>query len=508
MKLLVIGSGGREHALVWKLAQSPHVTQLWCAPGNAGIARERLARGSAPVECVNLGAEDLPGLLAFAQEKKADLTVVGPDNPLALGIVDLFQKHGLRIWGPNQKAAQFESSKVFSQHFMEKHGIPTARSGTFYDPAEAKKFAASLGGRCAVKADGLALGKGVLICASEAEANRAIEEILVRKSFGAAGSKIVIQELLEGIEISLHAICDGKTAKLFPTAQDHKRALDGDAGLNTGGMGTYSPTPFLGEQALADIGKAILTPWLQGCLQERIHYCGILYPGVMLTKDGPKVLEFNARFGDPETQVYLTRMENDLLEVLAASVSGTLGGITLKWSPMASVCVVMASGGYPGSYAKGKAITGLDGRECHAEHQSLPCRHGIEGRASRHERRTRARGYGAGQGFEIGAGDRLCGGGKNLFRRRAIPPRHRGEGLVAAGVLACRRGRASRRPERSCDRFKTSACFKRLLCACGFIRRAGSAGSTAGGTPATTTIAAVCLRCPISSLPGICRIPP
>ena len=205
MKLLVIGSGGREHALVWKLAQSPHVTQLWCAPGNAGIGLERLAKNGAPVECVNLGAEELPRLLAFAQEKRVSLTVVGPDNPLALGIVDLFQKNGLRIWGPNQKAAQFESSKVFSQHFMEKYGIPTAKAGTFSAAAAAKRFAASLGGQCAVKADGLALGKGVLICTSVTEANKAIDEILVSKAFGAAGAKIVIQEFLEGMEISLHA---------------------------------------------------------------------------------------------------------------------------------------------------------------------------------------------------------------------------------------------------------------------------------------------------------------
>ena len=217
MKILVIGSGGREHALVWKLAQSPHVTQLWCAPGNAGIDLERLAKNGEPVECVNISAEDLPKLLAFAEEKKVELTVVGPDNPLALGIVDLFQKHGLRIWGPNQKAAQFESSKVFSQRFMEKYGIPTAKAGTFSDAAEAKRFAASIGGQCAVKADGLALGKGVLICANVAEANRAIDEILVSKAFGAAGANIVIQEFLEGMEISLHALCDGKTARLFPT---------------------------------------------------------------------------------------------------------------------------------------------------------------------------------------------------------------------------------------------------------------------------------------------------
>ena len=360
MKILVIGSGGREHVLVWKLARSPHVTQMWCAPGNAGIGLERLAKNSAPGECVNLGAEDLPKLLAFAQEKKVELTVVGPDNPLALGIVDLFQKNGLRIWGPNQKAAQFESSKVFSQRFMEKHGIPTARAGTFSDAALAKKFAASLDGKCAVKADGLALGKGVLICASVAEAARAIDEILVSRAFGAAGSQVVIQEFLEGMEISLHALCDGKTAKLFPTSQDHKRALDGDQGLNTGGMGTYSPTPFLTDAQLADAAKKILDPFLRGCLTEGIDYRGILYPGIMLAKSGPKVLEFNARFGDPETQVYLTRLENDLVELLDASVNGTLGKVELKWSPMSSVCVVMASGGYPGSYAKGKVIRGLD----------------------------------------------------------------------------------------------------------------------------------------------------
>jgi phosphoribosylamine--glycine ligase len=360
MKILVIGSGGREHALVWKLAQSPHAAQMWCAPGNAGIAQEHLAKNSSPVECVNISADDLPKLLAFAQEKKIELTVVGPDNPLALGVVDLFQKNGLRVWGPNQKAAQFESSKVFSQNFMEKYGIPTARAGTFSDATAANKFAASLGGKCAVKADGLALGKGVLICANEIEANRAIDEILIAKNFGAAGAKIVIQEFLEGMEISLHAICDGKTAKLFPTSQDHKRALDGDAGLNTGGMGTYSPTPFLSDAELKKIGDAILNPWLRGCAQEQIDFRGILYPGIMLTKSGMKVLEFNARFGDPETQVYLTRLENDMVELLDASVNGTLGKIELKWKPAASVCVVMASGDYPGNYEKEKPIRGLD----------------------------------------------------------------------------------------------------------------------------------------------------
>src|SRR5882724_8423011 len=282
MKILIIGSGGREHALVWKLAQSPHAAQMWCAPGNAGIAQERLAKNSSLVECVNMNSEDLPKLLAFAQERKVDFTVVGPDNPLALGIVDLFQKNGMRIWGPNQKAAQFESSKVFSQNFMEKYGIPTAAAGTFDDVVAAKKFCASLGGKCVVKADGLALGKAVLICADQAEAEKAVDEIMVSKAFGAAGANVVIQEFLEGIEVSLHALCDGKTAKIFPTSQDHKRALDGDLGLNTGGMGTYSPTPFLTDAHLADTARQVLEPFMRGCVAEGIDYRGILYPGVML----------------------------------------------------------------------------------------------------------------------------------------------------------------------------------------------------------------------------------
>ncbi|MCS7337477.1 MAG: phosphoribosylamine--glycine ligase [Verrucomicrobiae bacterium] len=360
MKLLVIGSGGREHALVWKLAQSPHVTQVWCAPGNAGIGMERVARTGAPVECVNIGAEDLPALLAFALERKPDMTVVGPDNPLAMGVVDLFQKHGLRIWGPTAQAAQFEASKVFSQQFMEKYGIPCPRGGVFTDPALASQFAAELGGKCAVKADGLALGKGVIVCRNMAEADAAIQRMLVHREFGQASARIVIQELLDGIEVSFHALCDGKTAKLFPTSQDHKRAFDGDQGPNTGGMGTYSPTPFLTDTELAAAERAILGPWLRGCAAERIHFCGLLYPGIMLTRTGPKVLEFNVRFGDPETQVYLTRLENDLVELFDACLTGTLDRIQLRWRREAAVCVIMASAGYPGKYEKGKPITGLN----------------------------------------------------------------------------------------------------------------------------------------------------
>lgn len=360
MKVFVIGSGGREHAIVWKLAQSPSISQMWVAPGNAGIGNERLRGNSSPVQCVNIGAEDLPNLLKFALDVKPDLTVVGPDNPLAMGVVDLFQENGLKIWGPNKKAAQFESSKAFSQKFMEKYGIPTAKGEVFSDFQSASRYAASLGGKCAIKADGLALGKGVIVCKDMEMADRAIEEMLVKKVFGESGAKIVIQELLEGMEISLHALCDGKTALLFPTSQDHKRAFDDDKGPNTGGMGTYCPTPFLDQSGMELAKKLIIDRWLRGCHEECIDYRGILYPGVMVTKSGPKVLEFNSRFGDPETQVYLTLLENDLLELMVACVEGSLDKHQLKWKDAASVCVIMASAGYPGKYEKGKEITGIE----------------------------------------------------------------------------------------------------------------------------------------------------
>jgi len=358
VKILLIGSGGREHAIAWRLSQSSRVTRLWCAPGNAGMMMERLANG-AWVEGVDIAASDLPGLLRFANEMRPDLTVVGPDDPLALGIVDLFQKNGLRIWGPNEKAAQFESSKSFSQAFMARHGLPVAAGGSFSDPASAKAFAAKLGGRCVVKADGLALGKGVLLCDNLSQAQKAIDSIMSDRSFGSAGDKVVVQEFLEGMEISLHAICDGTHSLLFPTSQDHKRARDGDKGLNTGGMGTYSPTPFLSQAQMKEVEKTILQPWLAGCRSEGIDYRGILYPGVIITKEGPKILEFNARFGDPETQVYLPRLANDLVELFEATLDGTLNKVNLRWRNEAAVCVVMASGGYPGAYERGKVIVGL-----------------------------------------------------------------------------------------------------------------------------------------------------
>ncbi len=359
MKILVIGGGGREHALVWKLAQSPRASKIWCAPGNAGIADETLAANGTDVECIGIGAEDLPSLLKFSRDNQVDLTVVGPDNPLAMGIVDQFQTAGLRAWGPTQQAAQFESSKIFSQEFMDRNGVPTMKSGSFTAADKAKAFTDSLGGKCAVKADGLALGKGVLICNTPDEANKAIDQIMTDRAFGDAGSSVLIQELITGMEVSLHALCDGKTAKLFPSSQDHKRALDGDQGLNTGGMGTYSPVPFLSDNKLNEIANAVIEPWLAGCAAEGIDFRGMLYPGIMLTDSGPKVLEFNARFGDPETQVYLTRLKNDLVNLLEASIDGTLDQQELHWSDQSAVCVVIASGGYPGSYEKGKVITGI-----------------------------------------------------------------------------------------------------------------------------------------------------
>jgi phosphoribosylamine--glycine ligase len=353
MKILVIGGGGREHALVWKLRQSPRVTALYCAPGNAGIAQD--------ATCVPLKISDHSALIAFAETEKIDLTVVGPDDALAAGLVDAFQARGLRIFGPTQAAARLESSKVFAKAFMERHGIPTARSRSFEDSAEAHRYCQQLNYPLVVKADGLALGKGVIIAQSPWSAAMAIYEIMERRKFGEAGRRVVVEEFLEGEECSIHALVDGRSYLLFPGAQDHKRAYDQDQGPNTGGMGTFSPpdrllTPELEKQ----IRHEVLDRFIAGLKADGIDYRGMLFPGLMITTDGPKVLEFNCRFGDPETQVLLTRLEGDLLPLLEATLSGQLEATQARWKPQPAVCVVMASGGYPGDYATGKTIEGLD----------------------------------------------------------------------------------------------------------------------------------------------------
>ena len=352
MKVLVIGSGGREHALVWKLKQSPRVTQVFCAPGNGGIGEI--------ATCVPLKIHDHDGLIDFAKREDIGLTVVGPDDALAAGIVDRFEAAGLRIFGVNQSSARLESSKVFAKEFMFRHGIPTAASGQFSSADDARAFAAKMKTPIVVKASGLALGKGVIIAETHAEAETAIREIMEERKFGEAGAEVVIEEFLEGQECSIHALVDGQSYLMFPTAQDHKRALDGDQGLNTGGMGTFSPAdkvvpPELEQQVRAEV----LDRFIAGVKADGLDFRGMLFPGLMLTADGPKVLEFNCRFGDPETQVLLTRLQSDLLDLLEATVDRKLNAATAVWSSEAAVWVIMASGGYPGSYASGKPIEGL-----------------------------------------------------------------------------------------------------------------------------------------------------
>jgi phosphoribosylamine--glycine ligase len=353
MKVLVIGSGGREHALVWKLRQSPRVSAVFCAPGNAGIAQF--------ATCVPVRIADHDALIDFARREGIGLTVVGPDDALAAGIVDRFEDAGLRIFGPRQAAARLESSKVFAKEFMQRHGIPTARSGSFTDAGEAQRFAQKTPHPLVVKADGLALGKGVIIAKNRWESGLAIHEIMEMRKFGDAGRSVVIEEFLEGEECSIHALVDGRSYLMFPTAQDHKRALDGDLGLNTGGMGTFSPAARLvTPEVEARIRREVLDPFIAGVQADGIDFRGMLFPGLMITADGPKALEFNCRFGDPETQVLLTRMESDLVDLLEATIDRRLDAATARWRDDVAVCVIMASGGYPGSYASGKPIRGLD----------------------------------------------------------------------------------------------------------------------------------------------------
>lgn len=352
MKVLIVGSGGREHAIAWKVAQSKKVDKIYCAPGNAGISQI--------AECVDIGAMEFDKLVSFAKEKEIDLTVIGMDDPLVGGVVDEFEKAGLRVFGPRKNAAILEGSKAFSKDLMKKYNIPTASYETFNSPDEAVKYLETSKYPIVLKADGLALGKGVLICNTKEEAMDGVKTLMLDKQFGSAGNTIVVEEFMTGREVSVLSFVDGNTIKIMTSAQDHKRAMDGDKGLNTGGMGTFSPSPFYTEEVDAFCKKYIYQATVDAMKAEGREFKGIIFFGLMLTEEGPKVLEYNARFGDPETQVVLPRMKNDIVEVFEACVDGTLDTITLEFENNAAVCVVLASEGYPVQYEKGYPIKGLE----------------------------------------------------------------------------------------------------------------------------------------------------
>ncbi|MFZ9092172.1 MAG: phosphoribosylamine--glycine ligase, partial [Planctomycetaceae bacterium] len=354
MKILVVGSGGREHALAWKLSQSPLAEVVYCAPGNAGTARD--------VRNLNIAADDIPRLVKFAEENAIDLTVVGPEAPLVAGITDAFQKRGLLVFGPSAAAARLEGSKVFTKRLLRKANIPTAAFAVFSNFAEAEQYISDGDEQpMVVKADGLAAGKGVFVCANRQEAREAVRSILADRSFGDAGAQVVIEECLVGEEASILAIVDGDTIVPLDVSQDHKRALDGDEGPNTGGMGAYCPAPVVTPEIMDEIVRRVLIPTVHTMKQDGCPFNGVLYAGLMLTAGGPRVLEYNVRFGDPEAQPVLMRLKTDLLEILHLAASGKLDQLEgLEWDPRPAVCVVMASEGYPGGYAKGATITGIE----------------------------------------------------------------------------------------------------------------------------------------------------
>jgi len=352
MKVLIVGSGGREHAIAWKVAQSPKVDKIFCAPGNAGI--EEYA------QCVNIGAMEFDRLVDFAKKEEIDLTIVGMDDPLVGGIVDAFEAEGLRVFGPRKNAAVLEGSKAFSKDLMKKYQIPTAAYENFSDPESAISYLEKAKYPIVLKADGLALGKGVLICSTLEEAKEGVKSIMMDKKFGSAGNQMVVEEFMTGREVSVLSFVDGKTIKTMTSAQDHKRAGDGDTGLNTGGMGTFSPSPFYTEEVDEFCKKYIYQPTVDAMAAEGREFKGIIFFGLMLTEDGPRVLEYNARFGDPEAQVVLPRMKNDIVEVMEACIDGTLDQIDLQFEDNAAVCVVLASEGYPVQYDKGLPISGLE----------------------------------------------------------------------------------------------------------------------------------------------------
>ena len=352
MKILVVGGGGREHAIIWKLKQSSIVDKIYCAPGNAGI--------SELAECVPISAMEFDKLISFVKENDIDYTIIGMDDPLAGGIVDAFENANLKVFGPRKNAAILESSKAFAKNLMKKYNIPTAAYETFDNYEAAKIYLEKQDMPIVLKADGLALGKGVLICKTLEEAQQGLKEIMQEHKFGAAGNTVIIEEFLEGPEVSILSFCDGKTIIPMVSAQDHKRAFDNDKGLNTGGMGTFSPSKFYTNEMAEECMKTIFQPTVDAMLKENRPFVGIIYFGLMYTKNGMKVIEYNARFGDPETQVILPRLKTDLLDIMLACTNGTLNNINIEWYDNSAVCVILASGGYPVSYTKGYEITGLE----------------------------------------------------------------------------------------------------------------------------------------------------
>ncbi len=351
MKVLIVGGGGREHALAWKISQSPRVKKIFCGPGNAGIAQ--LA------ECVDIQDSNIPAIIDLVRREKIDLTVVGPEVPLVAGLVDALEKEGYPVFGPRQRAAEIEGSKVLAKEIMHKYGIPTARYDVFDSAKQAKDYIKQLAGPCVIKADGLAAGKGVIVAEDEHTALAAVNDIMENQIFGAAGQRVVVEELLRGEEVSMLAFTDGEHVVPMLAAQDHKQVYDNDMGPNTGGMGAYAPAPVLNQELRQQVLDSIMIPVVRGMAAEDRPYRGVLYAGLMMTDKGPQVLEFNARFGDPETQPLLMMMQSDLVDVMEALLAGELNKVNLRWHDGASVCVVLASGGYPGSYSKGEVITGL-----------------------------------------------------------------------------------------------------------------------------------------------------
>ena len=431
LTILIVGRGDAEHAIAWKVAQSPQVERVFVAPGNGGTA---MAGGK--IANVELQETDFSDLIDFARQNSIDLTIIGPEGPLADGIVDAFQDAGLRCFGPSRAAAQIEASKAFAKAFMARHDIPTARYATFSEPGAAQAHLRDVDYPVVIKASGLAAGKGVILPASAEEAEAALRQIMVEREFGAAGDEVVIEERLEGPEASVLAFSDGRTLAVMPAAQDHKRVFDGDQGPNTGGMGAYAPAPVMTPELLDEVRRTVLQPTVDGLRAEGAPFVGVLYAGVMLTAAGSKTLEFNCRFGDPETQAILPLLDGDLAEIFEACLDGTLDRIDMRWRTGAAATVVAASEGYPGTYPKGRKISGVAASRRHPGRHRLPRRYHFDGGWTFAHRRWSSFGRYLRRGQpESRHRRRLCGPEPDPFRRHALSPRHRRKGLGRSSRL-------------------------------------------------------------------------